>query len=121
MSLVTTSPEIEDTASLCLAHCISCHQRCLEVLQHCIERGGRYADPAHLRLLQDCADICLVNAHFLLRHSPLQHRTSAVCAELCQYTAASCEKFAEDTALADCAELATICEASCQHMTILPS
>src|SRR5262245_31958393 len=57
----------------CIADCLDCHSVCLATIAHCLKKGGDHAAPEHIRLLQDCAQICIVSADFMLRGSPM-HR-----------------------------------------------
>jgi len=51
----------------CLKHCQRCHSTCLEMAAtYCLEMGGKHAEPAHLRLMLDCAQICQTSADFML-------------------------------------------------------
>jgi hypothetical protein len=39
----------------CIDNCTQCHNICVETIDHCLEMGGKHADTAHIRILQDCA------------------------------------------------------------------
>ncbi len=72
----------------CIEDCHQCHSTCLEMaMTHCVERGGRHTEPAHMRLMLDCAEICQTAMNFLTRHS-------AHHAIVCRACAASCERWA---------------------------
>ena len=66
-----------------------CEAICVETIQHCLDVGGSHTEPSHVRLLQDCADICDTSTKFLLRNSPQHEQLLAACANLCDLCAAS--------------------------------
>lgn len=41
----------------CVDNCQECHEICVEAVDHCLRKGGQHAEPDHIRLLQDCAQI----------------------------------------------------------------
>src|SRR5262245_58067343 len=78
----------------CIADCLDCHSVCLATIAHCLEKGGDHAAPEHIRLLQDCAQICIVSADFMLRGSPMHRMMCRMCAEICIVCADDCSKLA---------------------------
>ncbi len=84
----------------CLHRCEECHDVCLHTIQHCLEKGGRHAAPDHIRLLQDCVQICHTSVDFLLRNSPLHVEVCEACAQVCDVCAKSCTELGET----ECAE-----------------
>lgn len=101
----------------CINACLQCHSVCLLTAQHCLELGGKHADPSHITLLLDCAEICRTSANFMLRGSALRDRTCAVCAEVCRACAESCERMGSgDRQMRQCAESCRRCEQSCERM-----
>ena len=100
----------------CIENCSDCHNICVESVAHCLGMGGKHAEVAHIRLLMDCAEICLTSANFMLRGSELHVRTCAVCAEVCDRCADSCEKFGDDALMKQCAEICRRCAESCRKM-----
>jgi|SRR5688572_4197635 len=64
----------------CIEECHHCHDICTETITHCLEMGGDHADPKHIRLLLDCAEICQTSANFMLRASDLHGQVCDVCA-----------------------------------------
>ena len=87
----------------CSKRCWECHRVCLETISHCLQMGGQHADPAHIRLLMDCAEICLTSANFMLRASDFHVQTCAVCAVVCERCAKDCDQF-NDAQMKTCAE-----------------
>lgn len=100
----------------CIANCSDCHRICLETLSHCLAAGGRHAQPDHIRLLIDCAEICRTSADFMIRESPLHRLTCGTCAEICARCAEDCAAMGEDPAMALCAEACRRCAESCRTM-----
>ena len=87
-----TSAEMQE----CIANCTECHTICLATIQNCLQLGGMHAEPDHIRMLQDCAQICATSADFMIRGSPFHSRTCGVCAELCESCAEDCERIMGD-------------------------
>ncbi|MGH7004457.1 MAG: four-helix bundle copper-binding protein [Alphaproteobacteria bacterium] len=110
--------QIESRADIdgCIVQCQTCHRSCLETMFHCLERGGAYAAPDHIRLLADCAAICETAANFMLRGSSMHGAVCAVCAEVCDQCAVECDTFANDRQMAQCAEICRQCAESCEEM-----
>ncbi len=100
----------------CIDNCTQCHAICLETITHCLSKGGKHAAPDHIRLLQDCAQICATSADFMLRGSDLHGRTCAVCADVCTRCAESCERMGDDEVMLGCAEMCRRCAESCRMM-----
>ena len=99
----------------CIEQCTECHNVCVETLAQCLQHGGKHAEPAHIRLLMDCAEICQTSANFMLRGSDLHTRTCAVCAEVCERCAQECARFDEEF-MKHCADACRRCAASCRQM-----
>ena len=100
----------------CIDACTSCHQTCTHNVHHCLDKGGAHADSAHITLMLDCAQICATSADFLTRHSPNHKATCAVCAELCDACATSCDSFGDDEMMKQCADECRRCAESCRMM-----
>ena len=96
----------------CLHNCEECHDACLHEIQHCLAKGGEHARPEHIRVLQDCVQICHTAADFILRGSPLHSATCEACAQVCDACAKSCEEAGDST----CAEYCRRCAESCHAM-----
>lgn len=107
-----TNPKMQE----CINNCQTCHAVCLETTVHCLEMGGKHTEPAHLRLMLDCAEICQTSANFMLRGSNFHGRTCGVCAEVCERCAEDCEKFGDDAMMQACARTCRTCAASCREM-----
>lgn len=102
----------------CVNNCLTSHATCLETIAHCLKKGGEHASPEHIKLLQDCADICVVNVGFMLRKSDFQDQIGSTCADINQKCASECESLSEgDDIMARCAEVNRECEKSCREMS----
>ena len=105
----------------CIENCSDCHNVCVEASAHCLEVGGKHAEAMHVRLLLDCAEICMTSANFMLRGSDLHVKTCAVCAEVCERCADSCDAFGDDHLMKQCAEICRRCAESCRKMAATPA
>ncbi len=96
---------------------LDCYRICVETFAYCIKTGGRHADPDHIQILKDCAEICKLNADFMIRNSQYYGRTCELCADICEKCAASCEAVGpEDTQVKACSEICRECASSCREM-----
>lgn len=100
----------------CVQECHRCHDICMETISHCLELGGKHAEPSHIRLLMDCAEICQTSANFMLRMSDFHGQTCGVCAQVCESCAEDCERFGDDDMMQRCAETCRACARSCSEM-----
>jgi hypothetical protein len=106
----------KENMQACIDECVECHRVCTETVNHCLTKGGRHAEAAHIRLLLDCAEICSTSADFMLRGSEQHRSTCATCAEVCQRCAESCEALEDDDMMRRCAETCRRCAESCRAM-----
>ncbi len=101
----------------CIKTCLECHRVCLATIAHCLGKGGRHAELAHIRIMQDCAQICLVAADFMTRSSPHHPHLCAECAEICRQCERSCAEHPDaDDAMRRCAEICRRCAEECAAM-----
>jgi hypothetical protein len=108
-----TSAEMQQ----CIDECTRCNNVCLATASHCLELGGRHADPAHIGLLLDCAEICQTSANFMLRGSDRHQLTCRLCADICRACAEACERIGgDDELMRQCAEECRRCQQSCERM-----
>jgi hypothetical protein len=108
--------QLSEDMRRCIEQCLACHSVCTEMVTHCLEKSGKYADVDQIRLLLDCAEICRTSAGFMMRGSDLHALTCGVCAEVCERCAIACEKMADDPAMKRCAEECRRCAVSCRQM-----
>lgn len=98
----------------CIEDCQSCHVTCLsDAIGHCLEEGGRHTEPAHFKLMLDCAEICQTAANFMARGSDHHRHICRECAEICRACAASCQALG---GMRECVEACLRCAASCEDM-----
>ena len=97
--------------------CSDCHKACLQTVPYCLQTGGHHAEPNHVRLMVDCAEICQTSANFMLRGLDLHAYTCEACAEICERCHRDCAAMADgDSRMAACAEMCRRCAESCQRM-----
>lgn len=89
------------------------------MVTHCIEKGGKYANPKHIQILQDCARICGIAANFMIRGSEHHSLTCAACAKISLVCAESCDDFADDKMMKDCAKACRKSAESCESMCVM--
>lgn len=96
---------------------LDCYRTCLETITYCLKKGGKHTDPDHMQILKDCAEMCNLNASFMIRNSISHGRTAEFCADICEKCAASCEAIDPmDTELVSCVEMCRKCAKSCRLM-----
>jgi hypothetical protein len=100
----------------CIELCKTCHDTCLEVVDHCLRRGGDLANPEHLKLLADCADICRLAGDFMTRNSRLHARTIELCIEICEECAIECDRYKDDPVVKHCADVCRKCVHCCRQL-----
>ena len=106
------SPDAELEA--CIQSCLACYEDChREAMQHCLELGGRHVEPAHFRLMIDCAEACRSAAALMLNGSSFHAASCALCAEICRACAESCREVGD---MERCAETCDRCAESCEAM-----
>lgn len=101
----------------CITNCLECHSVCLSTIPHCLSKGGEHTAAGHIRILQDCAEICMTSADFMLRRSPLHPMICRICAGVCEICADDCTKMADDEQMVLCIETCRRCAASCAEMS----
>ncbi|PZU64633.1 MAG: ferredoxin, partial [Rhizobium sp.] len=84
--------QIDPEMKACMDACHECHVTCLHMaMNHCLEAGGRHAEPQHMKIMADCAQICAVAIDFMARKSEHHRHICRECAEICRACASSCE------------------------------
>lgn len=112
-----THQQISREMQECIQNCLDCHAVCLETIGHCLAMGGEHASPDHIKLLQDCAQICITSADFMLRMSEYHPQTCGICADLCEACARDCESMADGADFMQrCADACRKCAESCRRM-----
>lgn len=109
--------ELDSQMNNCIQSCGDCANECKEVLfQHCLSKGGAHIEQAHVNLMVDCIQICRMSADFMLRGSDMHMLSCALCAEICDACAVSCDDIG-DAEMEECAELCRRCAESCREMS----
>lgn len=112
-----SSTAVSSETQPCIDECTRCYNVCLTTVSHCLELGGKHADPAHIGLLLDCAEICQTSANLMLRGSERHRLICGVCADICRACAEACERIAGgDQMMKDCAEQCRRGAESCERM-----
>lgn len=109
-------PHVSASMQKCIDECLSCHQICVQTVDHCLTKGGEHADPAHIRTLLDCAEICQTSASFMLRGSEIHPEVCSTCTEVCDLCAASCDRIGNEDFMKQCADACRRCAESCRQM-----
>ncbi|MEO7822754.1 MAG: four-helix bundle copper-binding protein [Gemmatimonadaceae bacterium] len=115
--MLTAEHTISKEMQQCIDECLGCYSICVQTVQQCLKIGGKHAEANHIRLLNDCAEICRTSAGFMLRGSPLHSRTCAVCAEVCRACEQSCRSMGDDQMMQQCADACRSCAESCARMS----
>ena len=100
----------------CMDKCLECKRVCVETATYCVSKGGRHAEPEHLKHLVDCATICQTSADFMMHDSEQHGVVCRACAEICRRCAEACEQFSGDQVMERCAEVCRECAESCEEM-----
>lgn len=100
----------------CIRACSTCHEVCLETLSYCLAQGGRHAEPAHVALMQTCADICQTSADAMRRGAEVHAHICRACAAVCDACADDCASMGEDAEMRRCAETCRSCARECERM-----
>lgn len=116
MDGITAHP-LEDASRRCVQAAADCHQFCIETIVYCRQRGGIYAEPVHLRILLDCAEICQTTTDLMLRGSDLSMALCHLCADAAERCAFSCDQFAGERQTRACAEASRRCALLCRELS----
>jgi hypothetical protein len=57
-SLVQGGHHTDDEMQKCIQLSRECHAMCTQTISHCLRLGGHHAAPDHIRLMEDCAQLC---------------------------------------------------------------
>lgn len=106
--------QMSSEMTACMDACHACHVSCLTMaMNHCLEVGGAHAEPKHMRLMLDCAEICQSAINFMARGSEHHGHICRECAEICRACAASCDGL---DGMEDCAAACRRCAEACDKM-----
>ena len=101
----------------CIDACRECERVCAETIPYCRQKGGMHAGQAHLRLMQDCVEICRTSASFMERGSELHRFVCGACAEVCERCYEDCMRMGDDPKMGVCAAACHRCAELCRHMS----
>jgi hypothetical protein len=110
MSQNASDQMLNDQMEDCTQDCLNCHAVCLDTAMRSLQKGAQAAD--HIRILLDCAEICLTAAHFMMRNSPMHGYTCQACAQVCDHCGEMCSQMGEK----DCENACRACAVSCAQM-----
>lgn len=99
----------------CIEACRNCHSSSTEMIAYCLQKGGEHAEVGHITLMRDCTAICELNEEVMLRSSRFVNRICALCADVCDDCADSCERF-DDEAMQRFAQQCHSCADACREM-----
>jgi len=98
----------------CITELMACHSICLSAaMTRQLEADHSHNRPQHLRLMLDCAEICVFTADALARKSQFHSPICALCADICETAA---KDFQQLTGFTDCAEACLRAAAHVQDM-----
>lgn len=101
----------------CIKQCQECSDVCQNTLyNHCLPMGGEHTEAQHVKLMIDCIQVCMSAADFMNRKSPHHDAICAVCADICQECAESCDRIGGKE-MEHCAEVCRSCAQSCREMS----
>lgn len=97
MSVILSMSDIANTthvaADQVVDDCMETYKLCRQTAAHCIDQGGDLATLPRLQALDDCAEVNLSLANFLLRASRHVRPMAALCMEVSRACAESLEPF----------------------------
>jgi hypothetical protein len=93
-----------------------CAGICLETMQYCLQQSGPHAEQSHIRLMEDCAEICRTASDFMARGSQFHGEVCGVCADVCAACADECARFGDDEMMQRCAQTCRECADMCREM-----
>jgi hypothetical protein len=106
--------QMDPAMKACMDACHDCHVTCLNMaMNNCLEAGGRHAQPQHMKIMMDCAQICAVTIDFMARGSEHHQHICRECAEICRACATSCEAL---DGMEECAAACNRCAEECEKM-----
>ncbi|MFN3945258.1 MAG: four-helix bundle copper-binding protein [Allosphingosinicella sp.] len=106
--------KLNDEMRACIEACLSSHSACYGMaMNHCLEAGGRHVEPAHFRLMIECAEACATAARFMMIGSERHTQMCRLCADVCEACAASCEATGD---MQECVVACRRCAEHCRQM-----
>ena len=98
----------------CMEACDRCSATCLQTaMHHCLEVGGKHAEPQHFRLMMACVEVCRTSAALMLIGSPSHPMQCDLCAKICEECATDCERIG---GMDECVQACRACAKECRQM-----
>jgi hypothetical protein len=98
----------------CIRDCLEAFRVCVDAaINHQLGIAERRIEPADIRLLLACAEICQTTTSLVQSGSPLHKPTCRVAAKLCRRCASECARLGD---LAECVSACLHCADSCQRL-----
>ncbi len=96
--------------------CWQCRHECQKTLfNHSLKVGGDHLASEHVKIMEDCIQICQATADTMVRQSPLYPDFCRVCASTCEACADSCDDLTGE-AIENCASICRACASSCGEL-----
>lgn len=111
-----TEPELGEEIQESILRCLECQSTCLRVVDHYWRLQNEEPECPELRLLLNCAEICVTAARFMLRGSDFCHRLCQLCAEVCRSCAQKCRNTTYHAEMAACELACQRCAECCERM-----
>lgn len=99
----------------CIDHCTRCFQGCTEAIPYSFKKGGNLAAGEHIKMLIETAEMCKMNASFMLMQSKHSKEHCHLCAKVCDSCAQACGSF-DDQMMKQMSENLKKCAETCRNM-----
>jgi hypothetical protein len=99
----------------CCTCCSMCRTMCLQTMQMCLQKGGKFADAKMNMMLAECAQLCQMTADMAATGSARMSPIAEICAKHCDDCARACDAMNESV-LHECAAVLRECAAACRSM-----
>jgi len=86
----------------CIQDTLNCSTVCTQTAKECQKAGGDHAQPAHVQMLQDCAEMCTTAAHFMQHNSALVGYACSAAAQVTNHCANKCEQMGDSNCANAC-------------------
>lgn len=124
---IAQTPEQQKMLDDCIARCMESARLSEKCARVCCMLGNTALSPC-IKLCRDCAEICFLDAKFMLRETPFHFHACALCAEICAACATECDKTVsivqgsglERNLLLECAEANRRTAECCGQMAAQP-
>lgn len=98
----------------CIQNCLDCSRFCLETAAYCRHENEKTPAALLAPILEDCAEICAMNAGLLARDSDFYMLVGLLCANVCSVCADACELHAvNDPKIDRCVKICRLTAESC--------